>query len=920
MRNLSPIAIFVIVLLHYVAVATCGEVTVGGLRCEYMVNPLGIEAKTPRLNWTIDSTQRGQRQTAYQILVASSNELLAHDRGDLWDSGKVESDESIQVPYAGMPLQSRMQCFWKVRVWDKAKVPCRWSQSACWTMGLLKCDDWIAKWIGMDPVDGNAEYPRFRKTFVLDQPPKDARVYVSSLGYHELFINGKKVGEGVLSPAVTQLDRRSLYLTHDVASLLHKGTNCIALGLGRGWYVTVGRDSGVDKRVGYADILHPGGPVALAQLEIVTDDGKTTVVATDKSWKASSSPFSRTSDSWSPASTATWWAWSLRYDARREQAGWDTLDYDDHQWTHARECDFHGIATTSQRVEPNRIVRTYAPVSIQKHGTDICLIDMGSNLSGWLKLHVRGAYRPGHKIRVDYGDHLDEKGEPVGAGDFDELITAGHDDAWFCCPFTYHGFRYAKVTGLLTPPHKEDVVGCLIRTGYPRSGSFACSNQRLTAIHDLVAHTLECLTLSGYMVDCPHYERMGYGDGQHTVEGAMMMFDMGPLHRSWHTVWRDCQLPNGDMPYTAPSYRAGGGPSWCGQILVGSWYVYLQNGDRVLLEENYSSMQNWLRYFDSFCTKDGLFETWSNTDRRNWCLGDWAVPKGVDQAYPPSVKLVNNCYRVYCFDLMSQIAAAIDKPADAARYREKAEMLRPVVHRAFYNPRTKTYAAGSQLDLAFPLLTNVVPQELRADIARQLDRNILEKSDGHVGVGDVGIIILTKALMNIGRNDLIFSYTNKDTYPSWGDMLKNDATAVWEYWENDQRSHIHNCYNAIGMWFYQGLAGIQPDPAAPGFRHFIVKPSIVGDVTWAKATYQSVRGPIVVDWNLKDEQLRINVQVPANSKATIFVPTDKIARVTESGVAAEKSEGVVFRRMEGSAAVFDIDSGDYCFVVRRSGI
>ena len=818
-------------------------------------------------------------------------------------SGKVQSSESVQVAYAGKPLKSRMRCFWKVRVWDKDGNPSPWSEPATWTMGLLKNTDWTAKWIGMDPAAGNAEYPRFRKTFVLDRPPTEARVYVSSLGYHELYVNGEKVGEDVLSPAVTQLDRRSFYLVHDVTSHLRQGTNCIALGLGRGWYVT--------KRRGYAEIQRPEGPVVRAQLEIVAGDGKIVTIATDNSWKAGPSPFSKTGD--------TFWSWSLRYDARWKQPGWDTPGFDDHRWTSAQECPIDGHNVCAQMVETNRIVRTFTPTNIQRLGGDAWLIDMGANLTGWLKLHIRGSYEPGRKIVVVYGDHLDQKGEPVGTDDVDEYIAAGQDDEWFCCRFAYHAFRYAKVSGLMAAPRNEDALGCFIRTGYPSNSSFACSNRRLTATDDMVARTLQCLTLGGYMNSDALYERLGYGgDGQSGTESALMMYGMGPLYRSWMAAWRDCQGADGDMPHTAPSYFAGGGPYWCGHIIAASWHVYQHYCDRTLLEEDYPAMQKWLDFFEKHCKDGNLFDVWPNTDRRNWCLGDWAVPKGVDQAYPASVKLVNNCYRIYCYDLMAQIAAALDKSADATGYRTKADSLRPIVHKAFYDPQKKTYAAGGQLDLAFPLLTDVVPKDLRAEIVGQLEQDIVKKRDGHIAVGLVGVPILVKTLMGLDRNDLIFSFVDKDTYPGWGYMLKNGATTTWEYWHGE-RSHICNCYNGIGSWFYQAIGGIRLDPASPGFRHFFVKPAIVGDLTWAKTKYGSVRGPIVVEWTMENHRFTMKVRVPANTTAMVFVPTDDVARVLEGGKAAVKAEGVVFRRMENAAAVFEIDSGSYHFLVRPKG-
>ena len=896
-----------LMLLHVMSAdAWSVGVTVENLRCEYLKDPLGIDTEQPRLSWRLKSDQRGQTQTAYRILVADSEMALNQNCGTLWDSGKVVSDRSIQVPYAGRPLKSRARCFWKVQIWDREGSVSAWSEMATWTMGLLRSEDWTAKWIGLTLPGGEGEYPRLRKTFVLEESPVEARVYVSSLGYHELYVNGKKVGADVLSPAVSQLSQRAFYLTHDVTTYLRKGTNCIALGLGRGWYF-------VDPE-GYSDaeIEHPAGPVARAQLEVSLENGKDIRVVTDDTWKSRPSPLTKMSGSprYSPA---------LRFDARREQTDWNMTDFDDREWAPASICDITLPKICAQMVETNRIVRVFHPVRIEPHGKDSYLLDMGTNLTGWLRLRLQNTTR-GQRIFIVYGDHLGTEGEPIGPGDNEEYITSGGGEEVLENRFNYHAFRYAKITGLTAAPQKEDVSGCLIRTGYESGSFFACSNPRLTAIHDMVAHTLQCLTLGGYMVDCPHYERLGYGgDGQASIESALMLYGMGPLYRSWLSAWRDCQGPDGDMPHTAPSWHAGGGPYYCGFIIPASWYVYQHYEDRQILEANYSAMQNWLLGFVEHYCKDGdLLDTWPNTRWRNGYLGDWGTPTGVNQqvttwnADRRTVNLVANCFRIYCYDLMTRIAEVLDEQADAARYRAKADSLRPVVQKAFYSPERKTYAAGGQIDLAFPLLVEVPRPDFRADLLRQLERDIVFKHEGHLAVGMVGVPILLKALMKADRNDLIFEFVNKDTYPGWGYMLKQNATTTWEHW-NGERSHVHNTFNSIGMWFYQGLAGIRPDPRSSGFKHFIVRPNIVGDLTWVKTKYNSIHGTIVSDWKISDERLEMRVCAPVNTTATVYVPTTDAASILESGRTAVRAEGVEYLGMEADRAVFQVESGSYRF-------
>lgn len=883
------------------------------LRCEYLENPPGIDVIQPRLSWVVEvghskrengdlkDPPRGVKQTAYRVLVASSEKLLAQGRGDLWDSGKVAGGQNI-VEYAGLPLTSRMTCHWKVRVWTTAGAV--WSTPASWTMGLLDSGDWTAQWIAPDPAAGNPEFPYLRKIFELAEAPASARVYVTSLGYHEVYINGVKVGDDVLSPAMTQLSDRALYLTHDVGPLLRKGTNCLAVHLGRGWYFKGHRD--------FAKVARTAGrPAVRLQLEAEDAGGGRVTVGTDGSWRGHPSPLSRTS------------LWGLRHDARLDLPGWAAADFDDQTWTPVNVCDVEVPELRAQMVEPNRIIRTIAPVRIEALENGAWRVDFGKNLVGWFRLRLRGTPEAGRTIGMQYGDH------PGVVVDRDEYITAGRAGEQFSPRLSYQAFRYVTLTGLAEAPRPEDVEACFIRTDYAPAAAFACSNTRVSAIHDMVAYTLECLTLGGYMVDCPHYERLGYGgDGQASTESALMMHALGPLYRNWLAVWRDAQGADGDLPHTAPLEWAGGGPYWPGIIIAAPWELYVQYGDRRALEENYAAMQAWLGYVERHVGPDGLKNPWPNTDIRNWYLGDWAVPYGVDQTNPASVRLVVNCYRIHCYERMAGIAGVLARPDDAARYRAQAEALRPAVHRALYDETTKTYATGGQLELAFPLFTGVVPETLRADILRQLEQDIVVKRGGHVGVGLVGLPILIKTLMDVDRDDLVFGMVDKDTHPGWGHMLKNGGTTTWEHWNGD-RSHIHNCYNSIGMWFYQSLAGIRPDPEAPGFARFVVKPVVTGDLTWVRAGLDTVQGRIESAWRLEGDRLILEIAVPPNTTATVHVPLVRGGRggdaapaaadVTESGRPADRARGVKLLRREPGAAVYAVESGRYRFEAKSDG-
>ena len=871
------------------------DVRVTRLRCEYLENPLGIDMQRPRLSWIINSNQPLQRQTAYQILVSSGKELLEQKKGDLWNSGKIASEKSINIPYSGKSLKSGTQCFWKVRIWDKDGKISQFSEPAYWTMGLLSPNDWKARWIAMDKQNGDCEFPQLRKTFVLTDTPSEAAVYVNALGYYELFINGEKVDDHVLSPAVSQYTHRSFYLTHEVTKYLKKGKNCIALWLGQGWY-----------SMGLPGVEHDG-PVVRAQLELKIGSDKKITIGTDTTWKCLPSPISR---------IGKWRANHFGgecYDARKEIRDWNKAEFDDSQWNNVINVNIHEHTVCAQMVQPNRIIKTIKPKDIKACGENSWLIDFGTNLTGWFDIRLPLKTKAGQKVVFQYFDRIEGR-QMSGFSQKDEYICRGSGNERFCSRFNYHGFRYVIISGLENPPPKNSFSAYLIATDFSPASSFSCSNDLLNNVHDMIAYTLRCLSLGGYIVDCPHIERLGYGgDGQASTETALMMYGMGPLYKGWLAHWRDCQRPDGSMPHTAPNpYRAGGGPYWCGFIIPASWYAYVQYGDIQFLEENYCAMQKWLGFVESHC-KDDILDKWPDTDYRTWYLGDWAVPKGTDQNHWPSIQLTNNCFRIYCYDLMTKIAMVLDKTDDAKQYKAKVDSLRPVVHKKFYDPGNVTYADGDQLDLAFPLLVGAVPENQKSRILKKLEYDILVKSKGHLGVGLVGLPILIKQLMAANQNDLIFTFVNTDTYPGWGYMLKNGATTTWEEWDS-KRSHIHNCYNAIGVWFYNGLAGIRPDPDSSGFKHFVIRPAIVGDLTWVKAKYISMYGPIESNWKINKNQLVLKVTVPTNTSSTVYVPATDANMVKAYCKQSEEKILPTLKQLQGNRyVVFKVQSGEYTF-------
>jgi alpha-L-rhamnosidase len=864
----------------------------GNLQCEYRTNPLGLDIAQPRLSWQLESPERMQGQSAYRVLVASTPENLAANTGDLWDSGMRVSSETAQIAYAGSALKSNQACYWKVRVWNQSGATSAWSSPAFWSMGLLSEEDWKAQWIGMPESAGNPDFPWLRKT--VDVPEAVARAYahVNSLGYYELYVNGKKVDDHVLSPAVTQMSVRSFVITHDITAYLRPGKNVFALWLGHGWYAD---------NMFWSEFP---GPVARMQMDAALANGTPLQFVTNATWKTHESPIAQV-DGWMEGGYG-----GERFDARNRNTPWNQASFDDSPWPQAVACDVRPHAASAQPVEPNRIMESFRPIAIEEYEPGVWLVDFGRNFSGWIEAAIPGQYNDGDEVVFRYVDHLCEKEEFKHFHQRDEYVAKEGNGQYFKNRFNYHAFRYAHITGLTAPPTLDDFQAHLIHTDYKTTGSFASSSDRLNRIHDMVAYTIRCLSLGGYIVDCPHRERLGYGgDGLSSTETVHALFGMAPLYTAWLTHWSDVQRPNGDMPHTAPNpCNAGGGPYWCGFIIHAAWEMYLQYGDIRVLEEHYPTMQRWLEFAEKH-VKDGILRPWPNEEYRNWYLGDWATPKGVEPKDPASIDLINNCFLISCYDQMARIARSLGHFDQAQKYQATADARRPVVHQTFYDADKGIYCDGDQLELAYPLLTNVCPESLRPNLLDKLTGDILGRGGRHT-VGLVGVPILERALAAYGRDDVVLAYTDHDEYPGYGYMLANGGTTVWEYWDKCD-SNIHNCYNGIGAWFYRSLAGIRPDPDAPGYEKMIIAPQMLDGLQWVRAEQNTMRGNVAVHWEKSADTTKLNIVIPPGATATIYLPIQPDARISEDGRPIDGRDDVRLVRIVNGIARLEVGSGSY---------
>jgi len=875
------------------------SVNISNLKCEYFENPFGIDALKPRLSWQLISDQRGEKQTAYQLLVSGSEENLDNDLGDLWDTGKVKSDQSIHIEYDGKPLESGMPCYWKVRIWDKDGKPSSWSRPGKWSMGLLNPEDWRAQWIG-SPDSVTAPY--YRHSFTLDEVPGYAPIYLASLGYFELYINGEKVGDEVLAPAVSNFSERTYYQTYDIAGYLKKGRNSIGIWMGTGWYSP-----------GLPGVKHHS-PVVRAQLEISGKNQQR--IITDLSWETKTSARSLVGQ----------WRWGQfggeLVDARLIDLHW----WDDQQstigWKSVVNVETADVPCTAQKCRNNTGFAEIAPVSFEQLDDTTVVVDFGTNLTGMLKMNFHDL-DPGQKITIHYAD-LDGRDPEeswrvrMGHKGFatynqrDEFISAGNKEEQFYNVFNYHGYRYALIEGLNYMPQKEDLAAIPVETEVPETGTFSCSNELYNRIHKMVRWTFRALNLGGQTVDCPHRERVGYGDGQTAMDVGCYNFDASALYSKWSENWWDEQKDNGFVPFVAPTpHLTGGGPAWGAMSIVVPWKTYLFYNDKKLLETGYPYMKKYIEYLGAH-SNDGILqdifpgEKWHN-------LGDWVPPgRGMDKSEwvdDNSRRFFNNCYRAYLLQIMMEVSAILGKTEDVKAFSHELNITRKVVHGKWFNPQDTTYANGEQPYLIFPLKTGITPGELKDAVFEKYVYTMLVKDKGHLNTGMIGTQITFDYLLENNRNDLIDIMVNQKTYPGWGYMVEKGATTCWEQW-NGFYSQIHSCFPYIGGWFYRGLAGIQWDPENPGFKNIIFRPAFVKSVDWVNCSYKSPYGLIHSNWQKKDGEITLNITVPVNTTATVYLPAGTI---TESESPAGQAEGVAFIGMEKNNAMFKVGSGKYEF-------
>lgn len=732
-----------------------------------------------------------------------------------------------------------------------------WKCVILWLWLLVTMSAGAQEFIGCHADSGWAEAPMLRKSFVLsandfkhaDFQTMSFVVEVTSLGYHEVYVNGVKVGDDVLQPAVSQLNKRTLNVTYNITDLVHEGNNEIMLWIGQGW----GRIYGTPAAVKAAVVREVSdGECGLSD----------SVVWTDSTWEASPSPYSYTG-SWEPLRFG-----GERYDARVKP-----------DWRPASVFGAKGIAVSRQKFGGNRIVDTVGIQAFELLPDSSLLLDFGRVVTGWFAAvfvpqHTETeddepvALPAGTEVTIEYLDHRHALPPHT---EKDVYISDGSGRDLFRNRFHTHSFRYVRVKGAGTVYARALRISAV----NPREGAtFECNDPRLNAIHDMVKYTLSCLTFSGYMVDCPHLERMGYGgDGNSSTMTLQTLWDVRDTYRNWMTAWDDAMEADGELPYVAPAYRTGGGPYWSSFIIQAPWRTYLNYGDRRLIVEYYGTMKRWLDFIERN-SKDGLLQPWPDNERHTWFLGDWLAPEGVDIG-GESVLHVSNCVISECLADMVQMARLLRRAGDAERFAVWRQNLNVAIHKAFYHPETHTYANGTPLDQCYALLMDIPPDSTTAAaVKEQLMADIHGKYHDHIAAGLMGVPIFTEWCIRERQTELMATILRQQDYPGYLHMLNNGATTTWESWDcgrpgKEDRSRVHNCYNGIGIWFYQALAGIRPDPEQPGYKHFFLDPQPCEGITTVRATKPTAFGIIGVEI----ENDNLTVTVPQGTTATIFPRT-----------------------------------------------
>jgi alpha-L-rhamnosidase len=882
------------------------------LRTEYKSNPLGIGVRVPRLSWRLDSSRRGVLQSAYQVRVARSEADVRSGQRLVWESSKVSSRRSVQVPYNGAPLESGGGFFWQVRIWDGQDRGSEWSEPAYWELGLLDPVDWKARWIAPGN-DGEASQPGpaplLRRVFTLREGIERARVYATSRGLYEVHLNGKRVGDQLFTPGWTSYHERLQYQTYDVTDLLKPGANAAGAVLGDGWY------RGVIGFEGRAN-LYGERPALLMQLHVVYEDGQEQLVVTDSNWKHSTGPILMSQI----------YAGEI-YDARLEKNGWTIAGYDDRDWQPVEVLPDGGNALVAAAGPPVRRIEDLRPGRIYTTPAGDRVADFNQNLVGWVRLRVQGA--AGTRVVLRHGEALDADGNFYtdnlrGARQEVEYILKGGGIETFEPHFTFQGFRYVAIDGYpgdLTP---ESLTAVVIHSDMEVTGEFETSSPLVNRLQSNIVWSQKGNFLD-IPTDCPQRdERLGWtGDAQVFAPTAAFNMDVASFFGKWLSDLVADQYDDGSVPFVVPDVirefegrPAGGAAGWADAATIIPWQMYLAYGDRRLLEAQYDSMAAWVNYQRERAGHDLVWDG-------DFTFGDWldffGSAKGTSFG-STSTDLISTAFFAHSTDNLRRAAAVLGKKEDAAQYAELHAQIAAAFAREFVSAAGEV-GSGTQTAYVLALQFDLVPEELRATAAANLAEDVRKR--GHLTTGFLGTPHLLSVLTRYGYLKEAYMLLGREQFPSWLYPIKHGATTIWERWDGrradgsfqdpSMNSFNHYAYGAVGSWMYRVMAGINADPAAPGYEHALIQPLPGGGFTYVRGSLETQYGRLGSEWRLEDGRFELTVVVPPNTRATVRLPHALLDAVTESGIPLDRAQGVDSPRQENDAVFLEVGSGEYRF-------
>lgn len=910
---MKRIILFLVVLVFSFSGMAQNSVSVDGLQCEMLTNPLGIDVIQPRLSWQFQTNNTQVEQTAYHILVASSPEKLASNNADLWDSGKVEGSQSINILYSGKTLDSKDEAYWKVKVWTN-KGETEWSKTAHWSMGILTYAEWKStRWIGYNqlfPGDSIGQFSKLsaryiRKQIDLKKKVKKAKVYIMGMGLYEFYINGKKIGDQVLAPVPTDYTQNVKYNVFDVTSQLKQGENVLGTILGNGRFFAMRQEYKPYK------IKSFGFPKMALQLNVEYEDGSKETIKTDESWKFTPHGPIRANNEYD----------GEIYDARKEMPHWNDVGFDDSNWLNLMWVQEPGGFYEAQMTPNMKIKDVVNPISITSTKKGTYILDMGQNMVGWLQIKVKGSR--GDEITMKFAESLKDDGSLYTANLRDARVTdtyilKGEGEEIWEPKFVYHGFRFVEISGYNYKPELNDFVGKVVYDDIATTGTFECSNETMNQIFKNAFWGIRG-NYKGMPIDCPQRnERQPWlGDRTTGAYGESFLFDNQTLYAKWLDDIKYSQTLDGGIPDVAPAFWRyyGDGVTWQGAYIKVADMLYQQFGDEESIKNHYPYMKKWMDYMEQNYLKNDLM----TKDK----YGDWCVPpesleiiRSQDPTRLTDGEVLSSAFYYHLLQIMKKFAEiSRQNQADITHYNELSQRIKQAFNTKYFNRDTYSYANNTVTANVLPLAFGMVPDDLQDKIFQNMVHQVEVVKNGHVSTGVVGIQFLMRTLTEFGRGDLAYKLASNTTYPSWGYMVENGATTIWELWNGNTADPEMNSQNHVMLlgdlmiWYYENMAGIKSHPEAPGFKQVIMKPDFEAGLSYVNASYKSIHGLIKSHWKKNKNKLDWDIVIPANTSALVYLPTTSASKVKINKDRLDKTS--VNYKTEENKLVLELKSGTY---------